>query len=406
MSRILSKLSQFRWIVFVILAFLILVPATTYAKVVRSGDSIYVGAEEIIDDNFYALGQSVDLAGTFNNDVFVLGNSVSISGVIKGDVIGVANTLLISGRVDGNIRVVGADVRLRGLIGKNLNVFGGNVILDQECQVGNSVLVGANIFDLRGQVGANLDGWVNRLSIYGAVANNADLVVGSDNGRLVIYPAAKIGQNLTYQSVNPADIKEGAWIGGQTSHQPLLERAERLGIRASVPQLFSLFILAYIFSSLIIGLVVVSIGGKKIKETIDEMRSRPWRNLGLGLVYFIVTPVACLILLIPPLLFIAAPLSLLVLFVYLIFLAISDAIIGVYLGYWILEKLHRYKKVDNQAIKPVSMMAAMVLGVLLFSLICVIPIIGWIIRLVGVWWAFGAVLTLKKKMVVGWHNKN
>ena len=81
----MSKI-KFLFIIICFGLFLIL-PTTVMAFVVKTGDSIYVAADEIVDGNFYAAG-----------------NSITIEGNIVGDVIGVAaQTINISGRVEGDV---------------------------------------------------------------------------------------------------------------------------------------------------------------------------------------------------------------------------------------------------------------------------------------------------------------
>ena len=67
-------------------AIALIVPATALAAEVRSGDTVTVGPDQIIDDDLYVFGNNVLVQGSVHGDVIAAGSSVTIAGHVTGSV--------------------------------------------------------------------------------------------------------------------------------------------------------------------------------------------------------------------------------------------------------------------------------------------------------------------------------
>ncbi|NIO72166.1 MAG: hypothetical protein GTN71_24855, partial [Anaerolineae bacterium] len=88
----------------------------------RSGDTVVIGADEVIED-----------------DLYVGANTFTLDGTIKGDLIVGGSTIEINGTVEGDLIAVGQTVTVRGTVADDVRIAGQALILDSEAQVGDDV---------------------------------------------------------------------------------------------------------------------------------------------------------------------------------------------------------------------------------------------------------------------------
>lgn len=364
--------------------FLIVLPISLLAGDGQSGQSIYIGPDKIVDGNFIKFGNIIDILGAVNGDVIVLGGNINISGPVKGDVIALGANLKIKGDVSGSVRAVGGSIEIDSKIGHNANVFAGTIILGENSEVNWDVnFFGGNV-EIKGEVKGNIFGGGKNIVLGGKVGKNVNLILGRD-GQLVLYPSTQISGDLTYKSLKPDQliVKEGAQITGQTIHQ-LVTKSQLFSSR-----IITFFKIVSLFGLLVVGLVLITLVPKKVLEISQEMTSRVWPSLGWGFIYFVTIPVAAFILLFT---IIGIPLGLILFALYFISLFISKVLAGIVLGLILVHRLFqgKYKK---------SLIWPMILGLVILVVVTSIPFFGWLIKLLLIWWAFGAMVNIKKEML-------
>ena len=62
-------------------------PLRAAAADIRQGNDIVIGANDTVDDDLYAFGNSIAINGTVNGDVVGAGQSLSVDGTVNGNVI-------------------------------------------------------------------------------------------------------------------------------------------------------------------------------------------------------------------------------------------------------------------------------------------------------------------------------
>jgi len=148
-----------------------------------------------------------------------------------------------------------------------------------------------------------------------------------------------------------------------------------------------------LFGLLVVGLVVISFFKKASTAVTEQMKGNIAKNLGWGLVYLIIIPITAFVLLVT---IIGAPLALITITLYTIALYLSKVFMGLLIGYWILQYLKKDKK-D----KTVPLMWAMILGIVLLTVLTIIPYFGLFIGFVATIWGLGALLESTKKYLKG-----
>jgi len=349
-----------------------------------SKENIYVGKEEIIESNFIQAGGTIDFNGQAQKDVIIAGGTINITGPVKGDVLVIGGTVRINGDVIGNVRGIGTTVEINSKVGKNVNVFGGTVILGEDAEIGWDVLIFASNIEIRGKVGGDVKGGAGNVVLANEVGGNVDLKIDTKDGHLVLYPTTNIKGNLTYTASTEAEIKEGAKIAGETTYKPAILPVAP--IKKALGTSFFMGKIITLLGLLIVGLIIILLARKTSKTIGQRMTEKPWASLGWGAVYLIVTPI---ILFLVAITVIGIPLSLITLVVYLISLYLTKIFVGMVLG----QKLLKWASKKQE----VSLVWAMLLGVVVFYILTGLPFVGWIISFLGVCWALGAMVEIKKQ---------
>ena len=78
----------------------------------RGGDEVVVAADEVIDDDLYAAGETIRIEGTVRGDVIAAGQQVVISGTVEGDLMACGQAVVVTGRVGDDIRMAGMALQL------------------------------------------------------------------------------------------------------------------------------------------------------------------------------------------------------------------------------------------------------------------------------------------------------
>ncbi|MFC1629747.1 hypothetical protein ACFL11_00785 [Patescibacteria group bacterium] len=359
---------------------------TTQASVGDDKKNIYIGPEEVIENNFIQAGGMVDFNGQAQKDVIVAGGSINITGPVEGDVIVAGGTVKIKGEVSGNVRVTGGTIEIDSKVGKNVNAFGGTAVIGPDAEIGWDVLVGAGSVEIRGKVGGNIRGGAGSVILANEVGGNVDLKLSSEDGQLILYPQANIKGNLTYSAPQEVEMKEGAQIAGETLYKPVAPPIAPIKKVFEVSHILRKII--SLLALLVVGLIIIFLARKKSKEIGERMLDKPWTSIGWGLIYLIITPIVLILVAITV---IGIPIALIVLASYLIALYVTKVFIGIALG----QKLSKWRNKKQE----ISLVWAMISGVILFSILTSLPFVGWIIGLLGMCWALGAMVQIKKQIL-------
>ena len=364
---------------FIIICFtlLLIIPISAKAFAVKTGDSIYVAKDQIIEGNLYAAGLSITVDGTVTGDVICAGQTVNINGTVEGDVICAGQSVNINGAVNGSVRVAGNSININGQIARNVMAFGAAVNLGAEASVGWDMLIGAATGEIRGKVGRDLYGGVASATIAGEIGKDVRLKIDnkkSDKSGLIIMDGAIIGGSVVYTDRTEASIASSAVIAGEITHNLPKVRKEKTITAWGWGRLYS------IFSALVVGLVLISLWHKQIKKLTDKMLDKVGPSIGWGVIVMFLTPIIAILLLIT---LIGMPLAFILIGVWLIALFISKILVGILIGRELLKRFWEKKK-D-------SLLLAMVIGIVITWIIFSLPVIGWLLCLVAMWWGVGGI---------------
>lgn len=347
-------------------------------------------AGAVINKDYFAYGERVEISGTVNGDVYVAGREILVDGRINGDLLAAGGTITISGSVSQNVRVAGGEITLSGKIGRNLTVAGGNVGLNESAAVAGGLVAAAGRVRLAAPVGKDAKIAAGSVLVSGPVNGNLEAVTGD----VRLTSKAVVSGDLIYWSQRIASITQGAKVGGVVTRKTMPEFPRpRVGtLLGALAGVLLVAKLVSFVSTLILGLLFVYVLPRYTQSTVSILRQRPWASLGVGFVALVVTPVAAGMLLITVL---GVPLALMVTALYLM----AIYLVRVFVILWFGTALFAWR---GREVRPVW---ALVTGLFVYSLVTLIPFIGGFVTLFVVLFGLGAALLADRSVFLAAREK-
>jgi hypothetical protein len=339
-----------------------------HAQSFRSGDNMTVAAGETVNSTLFVVGKSIDIAGTVNGDVFCGGQNVTVTGHVTGDVICGGQSVRISGTVDGDVRVAGQNVTIGGTVKHNLTAFGQTITTESDSSVEGDVSAAGQDTVLNGSISRDLAIASGTVTVNGKVGRN----VQGNAEHLSLGKDAQIAGSVTYTSTNDLKKDGNAQVAGKITHHAVKPKTDNnRGGR------IALFVIWLFVSMLLLALALVLLMPQTFQRAASATLQHPGMVFLTGLVASIVAPIAIVILFATV---IGIPLAILALLAWLVLLIASGPFSAYLVG-----RLIWQDKGDNAI--WIMLTGAAVLVVVYF-----IPILGFIIMLLAMWFGLGTIL--------------
>jgi hypothetical protein len=339
-----------------------------FSLTLRSGASVDVLADEVIDDDLIAFGRQVNIKGKVNGDLFAFAQQVYVSGEVGGTIVSAGSLVDISAKTSRSVWAAGGNVQLSGTVVNNALLCGGTLNADKANQVGKDLIAFGGQFNLAGSVGRQVRGSVGVLTMSGK-AGRVDIASDKTN----IGAQAEIGGDLVIRGEKPPVIEAGAKIAGEKRYTPEGKAKRSRGARISV------FTILMFLASLLVGFILIAGSSRFTRRVVDTLYRQPWRSLGIGFAILVAGPVAIVILLV---IMVGIPLSVFGFFTYVVLLYLSSIFIGLAVG----EKIIRLFKKEGD----ISQYASLALGTSVLFLVGLVPWIGFAVKLLIVVFGMGA----------------
>ncbi|MBI5650626.1 MAG: polymer-forming cytoskeletal protein [Chloroflexi bacterium] len=276
----------------------------------RTGDTIVIGANEIVNDDLYAFANLVTIDGRVKGDVIGAASRLVVNGTIEGDVLFGAQTIIINGAINDDARIAAQVITLgpNARIGSDLLAAGFSIENQVGSTVGGDFLVGAYQVLLAGNVGKNVNGGTGNFDLRGTVNGNVTLELGDDSAGgpppsmfmgpntapmpnvapgLTIAESAKIGGKLTYTARADGKIAREAQItGGAARRDPPVRESDRAA-RVRTPMDTVWDSLRQLIALILIGSGLLQFAPAWTRALADTLQAKPLPAFGWGIVAFI-----------------------------------------------------------------------------------------------------------------------
>lgn len=277
----------------------------------RGGDTVVIGADEVIEDDVYVGATNFTLEGTIKGDLTVAAETIVINGTVEGDLFAAGQSVVINGTIADDVRIAGAGLQLgedasiggdflgasASLEAKKGSVVGGDflyggaqVLLSGD--VAGDAMFGVGALELRGSIGGDVTAEVGSAEQAGpppsTYMSQTGIPIPSVTPGFTIGKNAKIGGSLTYTQTKDIEIPEGAVVGEITRKEPVAD----VNVQYTPPTAaqkaatWSLNLLRSIVTLILFGLLLAWIAPKFMKSVMDKLQTTPAASLGWGVVSY------------------------------------------------------------------------------------------------------------------------
>jgi hypothetical protein len=365
---------------FLVLFFLF--PVAAFAKSGEAQKIVVLPQDEVIERDYYAAGEIVEISGTVIGDVYAAGGQVLVDGVIEGDLLVAGGSVIITGEVTQDVRAAGGQISISGSIGRNATLASGNIDLTDAASVGGNMLVLGGNVNIGAPVGGDIKAGVGALTIMNSVSGDVDAAVGSFR----LSSDASIDGDISYTSEEDITVSESATVSGTVNKHDVPEintpkMDEEFKSFIAGANMFAF--LMSIITSLVVGFLMIKFLPNYTKNAASIVTEKFLASLAVGFLGLIVTPIIIVILFAT---IVGIPLSLLLLGVFVIYLYIvrifAMVAIGTKVSSWLRLKTNNY--------------LLFTIGLAVYYILSLVPIIGWLAKLVVLIASFGAALKNEK----------
>ena len=356
------------------------VPSTAVAAEVRNGAAAVVAPGETVDDDLFATGQTVTVAGRVTGDVFAVGQTVVVTGAVDGDLIAAAQQVVVDGTVNGDVRAAGAVVTVNGQVGRSVTSLAQQVNISSGGRVGGSLVAAGETISAFGPVGRGITAGGGTLQLGGPVGGK--VLAWAET--LSLGPNTRIAGDLEYRSDRQADIPSGT-VAGRVRYTPIEREARREPV---LNGLFDFGGLVWLVGSAILGALAITLAPRASARAVELGREQPLPTFGLGLLALFAVPVAALLIAVT---LVGLPLALVVAALYWLGLMLAWPALGLVVGTEVARWARR---------EPMPVLGALLVGLIVLHLVTHLPIVGGLVSFLGL--AFG--LGLMVQGVLGWRR--
>jgi len=369
-------------IIIISLTILLLAPSVSANENKNKQKIVTVAVGEVINKDYFAAADSVEVSGTVNGDVYVFGGQVLVDGKVNGDLISAGGIVNISGEVSQDVRVGGGQVIISGKIGRNLTVGGGNVDITNSATIAGGIVAGGGNISLAAPIGKDVKIGAGNLTISNKIVGNVEAAVGM----IRLTSKADIGGYLTYWSDTTASIDSSAKVAGTVTKKapPAAARPKPGMILGGFAAFNIITAIISLVSTLILGLLIIKLFPRYNRAVVYTLKKRPWGSLGLGFASLILIPLIFVLLLI---LVATIPIAFILLALYLITLYLSRIFIIFWVGTFVFERTGR----------KIHEVWAFIIGLVIYYILTLIPIVGGLTTFLVILFGLGAVLLTTKE---------
>jgi len=356
----------------------------------KINQTVVLAKDQVVNSDYIVRGSSVDIMGTVNGDAYVVGGTVAVEGTVNGDLLVMGGNVNVKGNVMGNARIIGGNIIVTGSIGKNLSVLGGSSNLTDTAKIGESIVGAGGTFTFYGPVSKDVRIAGGQVALRNVIGGN--VFVYTDH--LSVSPNANITGDLTYWSNRKAIVAQGVVIKGKTTQNVLPKNAtpqmQSTKFMSIIPTIVTFVIFGKIvsfFASFILGILFIKFFPVCVQKIASSIKRNFWKNVGVGFLTVIVTPIAIVLLFCT---FIGMPLAVFGGILFAFSLYVAHIIAGLVIGKWAIKYVSKKDHLNW------SLFA----GLVIFGILSAIPVFGWLFSIIFVTAGLGAILTEKKHSYV------
>ncbi len=335
--------------------------------IIRSGETVGIESNQVLEGDFYAFGQTITLSGKAEHDVLALGAAVTINAPVTEDLVVLGGVVQVHGTVGDDVRVLGGEVVIAEPIQGDLVVLGGTVHMLSTASVGGDLIFFGGEIRIDGPVTGGVYGTGEVVRIDASVGKNVSIRAGVS---LTLGDNANIVGDVAYASRAEVVRAQGAVVSGTVNRDMKISSPEG----GSPWKSLVLNVLVIMFSTL----TVFFIARGRTKTLVAVVREGYGRLGLIGLGMTLALPLAGIILMTSVIGFVV---GLALLFGYIVLMIIALMTLPILFG----SVIERFARKDAEVT-----IITILLGTGAFIALPFIPYVGGLVFCVGLLMLVGA----------------
>ncbi|MGB3904903.1 MAG: hypothetical protein WBB22_08280 [Anaerolineae bacterium] len=422
----------------------VLLAGPVLAAEFETGDVVVI--DEDVDDDLYVAAGKITVNSTIHGDLIAVGGELTVNGVVEGDFWGAGGKVHINGTVADDARIAGSDLRLGsgGRVGDDLFAAGFGFAGEPGSTVASDVYVAGYQALLGGEIAGDVQLGVAGLEITGRIEGDVKAEVEEPDpefeqwsffmtmwnpympARLIgpglsIAEEAQIDGELTYTSPVTVEIPDEV-VGGAIVYQtPVPEEVEAPEVEipevpagaltlAAIVGWFVSWVLGIVrtfVTLLIIGVLLLWLIPKWLKEVVQHWKEKPAHSFGWGvaavLAFFVAVPLLFVVMIILDIILGLVTLGGLIGPITGIIMVLEGALV---VGFWIISVYITkiafsyligwliLKRTASAWVEKAMGLIPLLIGLAIFVLVRSIPILGGLFSLLVTIFGLGAIWLL------------
>ncbi len=331
--------------------------------------------------NAYIAGASVVVTAPTVGDLLAVGGSVVAAGSVTGDALLAAGSVSTRAPLKGDVRATGGTISINEPVGGDL-VAVGYTVTDSGRPSGSVFVIAANASLTSGAAGPVIV-YGNNVLLAGDFAGDVKVIAG---GSVTLAKDSVIHGKFSYEAPEQARIAATASTTGGVEYTNASYLPDAGTSRALAIASIGVFLLVRILGALILAGLLAGLFPALAHTITDRASRRPFRAFFLttllGFAAIVATPILLILLAIT---FVGFGVALLLGIGYLLLLALSFMYAGILIG-----TLFARSVLKREAV----LWHDGVLGMLILSLIALVPIVGWLALCIFMAFTAGTLLSL------------
>ena len=360
--------------ILLVLALSILVSQPRFAEagpIIRSGDTVSVDATQVLKGDFYGLASNLTISGPAEDDVYIGGETVTVTAPVAEDMTVLGGVIQIHGDVGDDLRIVGGKVTLGKVTVKgDVVVLGGTLTILSGAKIEGDILFMGGDLNVEGDVKGTIHGTSENVRINGNVGGDIEY---TSTQSFALGDKAHIQGNIQYKSIDDMKRATDAQVVGEVQKIRVSPQSNK-----DIFKVYLFFVSMLLFSAL--GFFLIA--RRYVVSLIHTMQQNSGVSGLVGLGVFLVLPFVSTLLLVSAVGILG---GITLLFAYILLLLTSIGLAGIVVGYYV-QKI-TMKKTEITLMTVCS-------GVVIFSLLALVPYVGGFIMFGCIMMTLGA-LSLK-----------
>lgn len=354
---------------FLLCLFLLTPILTVQAAILKADTDFYISSDEVVNENIYTAGTNIIIDGLVTEDVYAAGSNISINNNVEKDVNIAGSNITLNGHMGDDVRAAGGNITISSEIQGELMAASGTLSISPDSIIHGKTYIGGGRIILNGQFDSDVVVGGEDVFIKGIINGN---VIIKNVTKLTVDESAQINGNLKYSASKEAIIPVGT-VKGVIDYTVKDMQKKPKKEAFNFYALFGAFFIYKLVACLLFSLLIFGIFKKGVNISAEYSQKNFGKEIIRGFLVLVAVPIAIIIIIFTV---VGVPIAIIFSLIYFAFIMLARVMARILFGAWIVKLLSKKSK------KWEVTWQSVLIGVVLLSLIELIPVFGWFITLI------------------------